>query len=277
MHNFVLTQPGPWAPPHRHTPLFTQASPCLLCSSPSCACLGPRPQPVLPPNLKRLRTSAVDKLKQSGAPGEDLSTFIPTPTWGSPRVSELQPAALAGNKPGGARQAGGPPSSLAAKAAHAASLLAQAAANSAARSSSMPAALGGGVPNVQEPHANAAAAGTSDRGPPAAAVQQAGTGREGAPGASADSGVPGRRLVRRNSGQLASLLQRQRSGDELVRTHPEPSASSHHPVLPLLPVVHARKKLRAATVLGYRPQQQPSQQPYEAGFWLHAVCCCLLL
>lgn len=199
---------------------------------------------MLPPNLKRLRTSAVDKLKQSGAPGEDLSTFIPTPTWGSPRVSELQPAAVAGNKPGSARQAG-PSSSLAAKAAHAASLLAQAAANSAAaRSSSMPAALGG-VPNAQELQAGAAAAGMSDRGPPAA-VQQAGTVREVAPGASADSGVPGRGLVRRNSGQLASLLQRQRSGDELVSPHPEPSAS-HHLCFPYLWCMP--KKLRAATVL----------------------------
>lgn len=219
----MLTQPEP-APPHRHTPLSHKS---LLNSPPfPPAHALPRPQPVLPPNLKRLRTSAVDKLKQSGAPGEDLSTFIPTPTWGSPRVSELQPAAVAGNKPGGASGRAGPSSSLAAKAAHAASLLAQAAANSAARSNSMPAALGV-VPNAQqELQADAAAAGTSDRRPPAVA-QQAGTGREVAPGASADSGVPGRRLVRRNSGQLASLLQRQRSGDELVRLKFEPSTPHH--------------------------------------------------
>lgn len=96
--------------------------------------LPPALQPVLPPNLKRLRTSSVDKLKQSGAPGEDLSTFIPTPTWGSPRVAELQPAAVGGGKPSCSKKLG---TGLAARAAHAAGLLAQAAANSAARSSSL--------------------------------------------------------------------------------------------------------------------------------------------
>jgi hypothetical protein len=95
----------------------------------------------------------------------------------------------------------------------------------------MPAALGAGaghVPSTQELQP-AASAGMGDRaGSPAAAGQQAGTGREAAPagvgasgGSAADSGSGqghGRRLVRRNSGQLASLLQRQRSNEELVRS-----------------------------------------------------------
>lgn len=176
-------------------------------------------QPVLPPNLKRLRTSAVDKLKQSGAPGEDLSTFIPTPTWGSPRVSDLQPAAMAGNNPGGSsssKKHG--PGGLAAKAAHAASLLAQAAANSAARSNSIAAA---GALDVQM-DAGAAGAGAADGG--GAGAAQAGA-QDAAGAVSASAGPPDHaqtkqhaaQLERRTSGQLAALLQKQQSDDELVR------------------------------------------------------------
>lgn len=185
-----------------------------------CACLplvraALLPQPDLPPNLKRLRTtSAVDKLKQSGAPGEALSTFIPTPTWGSPRVSDLQPAAMAGNNPGSnssTKKHG--PGGLAAKAAHAASLLAQAAANSAARSNSIAAA------GAQDAQMDAAAAGAAV-GSGEGAAQAGAQGAADATGASAgppDYAQSTQLLERRTSEQLATLLQKQRSDDELVR------------------------------------------------------------
>lgn len=166
-------------------------------------------QPVLPPNLKRLRTSAVDKLKQSAAPGEDLSTFIPTPTWGSPRVSDLQPAAMAGNKPSSSKKQGA--GGLAARAAHAASLLAQAAANSAARSNSMAAA---GAQDAQAQADVEAAAGNSDVQPAQAGAQD--TAQAPNAPAAGDGAQPSQQAEPRSGDQLASLLQQQRSDDELV-------------------------------------------------------------
>lgn len=176
---------------------------------------------MLPPNLKRLRTSAVDKLKQSGAPGEDLSTFIPTPTWGSPRVSELQPAPVGSSKAGSSKK---PSMGLAARAAHAASLLAQAAANSAARSGAAATALPGcdGTQGQPDPTSAAAAAashaavmmsheaGLQPGEHCAAAEAAAAAAPEGGGRTSHNS------LERRPSGQLSSMLQRQRSNDELV-------------------------------------------------------------
>ena len=204
----------------------------------------------------------MDKLKQSGAPGEDLSKFIPTPTWGSPRVAELQPAALGagGNKPAG----------LAAKAAHAASLLAQAAANSAARSNSMAAAAaaaaaaapGGDAAAAQDAQMQADDAGTAAVGgnspswegrksPPDRAVQETAAGAAGAARGSdvPDSMQPAQQLERHTSGQLmTSLLRQQRSDDELVsavwrRGH----AGRCCPVAPIAALLAGRQSGRRLT------------------------------
>lgn len=173
----------------------------------------------MPPNLKRLRTSAVDKLKQSGAPGEDLSTFIPTPTWGSPRVGELQPAAVgAGNSTGGNRSG---PGGLAGRAAHAASLLAQAAANCAARSNSIAAATAAEDASAHDEHRaqgeDSIPAAGSSRGLERRGGSQSRDARE-----AADTAAAGARRERDVGGDtqpvphLASLLRQQRSDDELV-------------------------------------------------------------
>jgi hypothetical protein len=95
----------------------------------------PLPTQLQPPtNLKRLRTSScriTGKLR-TASPENDISTFIPTPTWGSPRVSDDQAAVAAAKLKGGnAVSSSGRPrrvSSLAVRAATAAALFDEAAA-----------------------------------------------------------------------------------------------------------------------------------------------------
>jgi hypothetical protein len=151
-------------------------------------------------------TTAADKLKQSVTPREDLSTFIPTPTWGSPRVTDLQPATL-----NSSRRAG-----LASRAAHAASLLAQAAANAAAQR---------GI--AADPTSVVSAAADSEGAAAAEAARPAGGQQAAHPGQLAQ--LPARTAAAGGADgaghQLNALMvHKQPSDDELVRWLPPNAA-----------------------------------------------------